>query len=115
MNHTISLNRNEQFLKVYKKGKRTYHKYFTLYLMPNRTETNRLGIRVGKKLAKAVKRNRLRRLIREVYRLSEDDFKIGYDVVIVAKEGSIELDSFGSVQPIISYMFAKSGLCIKSK
>ena len=49
MNKIISLNRNEQFLQVYKKGKRTYHKNFTLHFLPNQLNTNRLGIKAGKK------------------------------------------------------------------
>ncbi len=93
MKQTISLNKNELFLQVYKKGKRSYHKNFTLYYLPNGVGCNRLGIRAGKKLAGAVKRNRIRRLVKESYRLLEPELKQGYDLIFAAKEGCLSADS----------------------
>ncbi len=112
MKSTISLNRNEQFLKVYRLGKRSYHKYFTLYYLPNGKEYNRLGFKVSKKLAKAVKRNRLRRLLRESYRLLEDKILTGYDLILVAKEGSLEVDSYDAVSDVVYYMINRARLFI---
>ena len=86
MEHTISLNRNEQFLRIYRKGKRTYHRFFVLYYLPNGSRRNRLGLKVGKKLAKAVRRNRIRRLLKESYRLAEPQVRTGYDLIFVARE-----------------------------
>ncbi len=71
---------------------------------------NRLGFKVGKKLAKAVKRNRLRRLMRECYRLSEENFKFGYDIILAAREGSLEIDSFEDASKIFGKLFARAGL-----
>ena len=115
MKHTISLNRNEQFLTVYRKGKRAYHKYFTLYFLPNGREENRLGFKVGKKLAKATKRNRLRRLMRECYRLSEENLKTGYDIILAAREGSLEVDSFKDAAKIFEKLFLRAELIIKNE
>ena len=89
MKQTISLNKNELFLQVYKKGKRSYHRNFILYYLPNGTSINRLGIKTGKKLAGAVGRNRIRRLVKESYRLLEPELKRGYDFVFAAKEITI--------------------------
>ena len=110
MKNTISLNRNEQYLKVYRLGKRSYHKFFTLYYLPNGKDYNRLGFKVGKKLAKAVRRNRLRRLLRESYRLLEESILTGYDIVISAKEGSLEANSYDDVSEIVYSMFNRAKL-----
>ena len=59
--------------------------YLVLYARPNRTATNRVGVTVSKKLGCAVVRNRVRRRLREVYRLNEDKFTPGWDIVVVAR------------------------------
>lgn len=110
MKNTISLNRNEQFLKVYKTGKRTYHKCFILYYLPNGREYNRLGFKVNKKLAKATKRNRLRRLLRESYRLIETEIVSGYDIILAASDGSLSYDSYSDVSGVVYSLFNRAKL-----
>ena len=56
-----------------------------LYARKNNTGTNRVGVTVSKKLGGAVVRNRIRRRIREVYRLNEQKFAPGWDIVVVAR------------------------------
>lgn len=56
-----------------------------LYCRKNGRQENRLGLTTGTKLGNAVCRNRVRRRLREVYRLAEDRLYIGYDIVIVAR------------------------------
>ena len=60
-----------------------------LYVRKNRTNTNRVGITVSKKLGKAHVRNRVRRRLREVYRIHEDKFQPGWDIVVVARTRAI--------------------------
>jgi ribonuclease P protein component len=60
-----------------------------LYARKNRTGTNRVGITVSKKLGHAVVRNRVRRRLREVYRLNESRFQPGWDIVVVARSRCI--------------------------
>ena len=64
--------------------------FLVLYARKNRTESNRVGITVGKKLGKAHIRNRIRRRIREIYRLNEDKFQPGWDIVVVARSRALE-------------------------
>lgn len=58
---------------------------WALYCRKNRQGRSRLGITVGVKVGKAVCRNRTRRRIREAYRLHEEQFLPGYDLVVVAR------------------------------
>ena len=64
--------------------------FLVLYARKNRTEGNRVGVTVSKKLGKAHIRNRVRRRIREVYRLNEELFQPGWDVVVVARTKAID-------------------------
>ena len=64
--------------------------YLVLYARRNRTGENRVGITVGKKLGKAHIRNRVRRRLREVYRIHEDRFQTGWDIVVVARSRAVD-------------------------
>lgn len=56
-----------------------------MYVLSNQTEGNRLGISVSKKVGNSVIRHHLTRLIRESYRLHEDMFNSGLDIVVIAR------------------------------
>ena len=60
-----------------------------LYARKNRGCTNRVGITVSKKLGKAHIRNRMRRRLREVYRINEERFLPGWDIVVVARTKAV--------------------------
>ena len=64
--------------------------FLVLYARRNRSEVNRVGITVGKKLGKAHIRNRTRRRIREIYRLNEEKFQSGWDIVVVARSRAVD-------------------------
>ena len=66
--------------------------YLVLYARKNHSDQNRVGITVSKKLGCAVIRNRVRRRFREVYRLQEERFAPGWDIVVVARSRSIKSD-----------------------
>lgn len=76
--------------------RRLYHSsgfangYLVLYARKNRTDGNRVGITVSKKLGKAHIRNRVRRRFREVYRLNEERFLPGWDIVVVARSKAVD-------------------------
>ena len=88
MKFSHSLKLNHIFQRLYRTNGQA-NGYLVLYARKNRTGTNRVGITVGKKLGHAVVRNRVRRRLREVYRLNEDKFQPGWDIVVVARTRAI--------------------------
>ncbi len=89
MEHTVSLKQNHEFRRLYQKGKSAVSPYFAVYCRPNRRSVSRLGITTGVKLGNAVKRNRVRRRIRELYRTHEGQLLPGYDIVVVARTRAV--------------------------
>ena len=85
MRFSRSLKLNHVFRKLYNRGDSAVNRYLVLYCQPNHLQENRVGITVGKKLGKAVVRNRARRRLREVYRLNSGRLRQGYDMILVAR------------------------------
>ena len=85
MKFSESLKKNSDFQKVYRQGKSYANRYLVMYVLENHTEGNRLGISVSKKVGNSVMRHHLTRLIRESYRLHEDMFNNGLDIVVIAR------------------------------
>ena len=85
---TESLKSNRDFQKVYKSGKSFANKYLVMYVLENGTDQNRLGISVSKKVGNSVVRHRVKRLIKESYRLHEGIFNSGLDIVIIARQSA---------------------------
>ena len=108
MKFSQSLKLNHIFQRLYRTSGQA-NGSLVLYARKNRTDTNRVGITVGKKLGHAVVRNRVRRRLREVYRLNEDKFQAGWDIVVVARTRAIYADF---AQLVEAYMTAaqKAGI-----
>ena len=82
-----------------------------LYARKNRLGENRVGITTGKKLGHAVVRNRVRRRLREVYRLNEYRFSPGWDIVVVARSKAVSCDFRELTQAYLS-LAGKAGLLV---
>ena len=80
-----SLKKNRDFQNVYKKGRSYANRLLVMYVLENQTDCNRIGISVSKKVGNSVIRHHLTRLIRESYRLHEDMFNNGLDIVVIAR------------------------------
>ena len=88
MKFSESLKRNEDFRRVYARGKSYANRYLVMYALENQTDKNRLGISVSKKGGNSVVRHRVIRLIRESYRIREESFNSGLDMVVVARKSA---------------------------
>lgn len=86
MKYSESLKKNVDFQKVYKNGTSHANRYLVMYVLKNEKKMNRLGISVSKKVGNSIVRHRITRLIREVYRLNEEHFSRGFDIVVIARK-----------------------------
>ena len=91
MKFSCALKLNHIFRRLYSSSGKA-DRYLVLYARKNRTHTNRVGITVSKKLGHAVVRNRVRRRLREIYRLNEEKFQSGWDIVVVARSRAVNAD-----------------------
>ena len=92
MKKAVTLKQNRDFHRLYQRGKSAVGPAMVVYCRPNRLGHNRLGITVSTKLGGAVVRNRARRRLREVYRLSSPSLRQGYDLVLVARSRAVSGD-----------------------
>lgn len=93
MKKTVSLTENRDFLRLYKRGRSCVAPGLVVYYARNRVGVNRMGITTGRKLGKAVHRNRAKRIIREAYRVLEPGLPDGYDFVFVARVRTLSMKS----------------------
>jgi len=108
MKFSSALKLNHIFQRLYRSNGHA-NSCLVLYVRKNRTQTNRVGITVSKKLGKANVRNRVRRRLREVYRLNEDRFLPGWDLVIVARTKAIHV-SFSDLTQAYLSLAEKAGI-----
>ena len=104
----ISIKENSDFKRLYYRGKSVVKKSLVVYYRKNKFKYNRLGITVSPKIGCAVVRNRVRRLIKENYRILQG-LENGFDIVIVAR--SLSKDSnFDRIGKDIKKAFLDAGL-----
>lgn len=86
--------RRDDFLAAQKRGRRVHSAHFVLVLFDRGDALGaRLGLVTSRKAANAIGRNRVRRHVREAFRLHHERFPARHDVVVIAKEGAAALDS----------------------
>ncbi len=85
MRFTLKINRNNDFRRIYARGKSFVDPCLVTYVTKTGRDELKIGITAAKKVGCAVKRNRARRLIKAAYTLLEPNLKKGYNVVLVAR------------------------------
>ena len=108
MKFSTSLKLNHVFRRLYRTNGYA-GPYLVLYARKNRSETNRIGITVSKKLGKAHIRNRIRRRLREIYRLNEEKFLPGWDIVLVGRGKALDADFTAMMSNFLS-LAKKAGI-----
>ena len=86
MKFSESLKKSKDFQNVYNKGNSYANRLLVMYVLENHTDKNRLGISVSKKVGNSVVRHHLTRLLRESYRLHEEMFHSGWDIVVIVRD-----------------------------
>ncbi|MCG8482053.1 MAG: ribonuclease P protein component [Clostridia bacterium] len=102
---------NYEFKRVYRRGSLKAGRYLVLYTLKNRYENNRLGITTSKKVGKSVKRNKARRLMKEIYRIYKDQLEIGYDIIFIARK-NMESASFVELETTTERLLKRIKLLI---
>lgn len=92
MDPAVTVKENYEFRRIYRKGKSAVSPQLVIYCQRNRRGHSRLGVSVSTKLGCAVVRNRVRRRIREIYRLNKAKMLPGYDLIVVARVRALETD-----------------------
>lgn len=107
-----SLKKSSDFSKVYKRGKSYADKYLVMYVLPKKQAHTRVGISVSKKVGNSVVRHRVKRLIKESFRLnyqneSSNDHK-NYDLVFIARVRSKDVD-YHKIEHSMKFLLNKLG------
>ncbi|MFA5536156.1 MAG: ribonuclease P protein component [Bacillota bacterium] len=109
LNQLNRLKKNQEFQRVYQHKKSFVGRYLVLYLKKNNLNYTRFGFVVSKKIGKAVERNKIKRRMKEVCRLSFDSFAAGYDLIFVARR-KIKGISYQLVEQEIEKLSTRAGI-----
>ena len=111
MKNILTLKKNYEFRYVLNKGKAYYGNQIIVYINKNKKGTNILGIAINTKLGKAVKRNNVKRLIRENYRIINKEIEQGYNIVFLwNKNKNIEQANYFEIKNDMKNIFKRAKL-----
>lgn len=105
------IKKNNEFRTVLKNGKSCRGNLINIFVKKNSENINKLGIAVSKKAGNSVKRNKIKRLIRENYRLLEEKLKIGNSIIILwKKQADFEKFNFYDIEKDLINLLKKLNL-----
>lgn len=104
-----SLKKNDDFRTCYRSGKSYADRFLVVYVRPNGLDQNRIGISVSKKVGNSVVRHRIKRLVRESYRLHEEEFDSGSDIAVIGRR-SADGASYHEIERALLFLLGKAGI-----
>ena len=105
----VTLRKNMDFRDIYRKGKSFANKFLVIYVRKNRLGQNRIGFSVSKKVGNSVVRNRVRRLMKESYRLNCSTVKSGYDIIFISRVAAKDAD-YKAVEKSMKNLFKRASI-----
>lgn len=107
MDKIYRLRNNMEFKKVYKGGKNYWNRNLILYVRKNNTENSRVGYSITKKIGNSVVRNKVRRRMKEIYRLNFNNVKDGYDLIFIPKRNVVDI-SYKEIESAMLHILSLS-------
>ncbi|MCX7981916.1 MAG: ribonuclease P protein component [Syntrophales bacterium] len=102
------LTKRKDIARVFAEGRRSGSGYFKWIIAPNGIGKTRFGIITSRRIGGAVKRNRIKRLLREVFRLNKHHFPAGHDIIVIVKKPLPPL-SYAEVEKALSDLYFDEG------
>lgn len=109
MKFSVPLKFNYEFTRVYRRGKYISGRYVVLHYIRHSGKINRIGVTTSKTIGGSVQRNRMRRLLRESYRLNEPGMKRGYDVILMGRGGIPDI-GYTQINKDVLHLMKKAGI-----
>jgi ribonuclease P protein component len=105
------LKNSREFLEVQEKAAKHHCKHFLILIAASDKGRNRLGITVTKKIDKrAVKRNKIKRRIRDIFRLNQHLLRENFDIIIIARKNAAEIEYKDTAREILGTLDFKGYL-----
>lgn len=98
-----------EFKKVYSKGKTYWNRNLVIYIKKNDIGQNRVGYSITKKVGNSVIRNKIRRRLKEIYRLNYNNFKGNYDIIIIPKKNVVDI-SYKELESAMLHILGLAGI-----
>ncbi len=109
MKLTQPLRLNFEFSRVYNKGRFLADRHVVLHYLRRPGRANRLGVTASRKIKGSVRRNRVKRLLRESYRLIETQLLPGYDLILVGRETQDQPD-YHIISREVEHLLQRAGI-----
>ncbi|SDN62299.1 ribonuclease P protein component [Fictibacillus solisalsi] len=109
------LKKNEEFQEVFKRGKSSANRQFVIYALEKNDQPHlRLGLSVSKRVGKAVTRNRIKRVVKEIFMKHEEEIASNRDYIVIARNPTADMDYF-EMEKSLLHVLQRAGLFRQSK